>query len=56
MKVSYCLSKIALREVVLCGDDCPWVVGRTLIPRTTLVDQQYDLAQQGDIPLGAHRL
>ncbi|EHY0996430.1 chorismate lyase [Vibrio parahaemolyticus] len=41
-----------LREVVLCGDDCPWVVGRTLIPRTTLVDQQYDLAQQGDIPLG----
>lgn len=41
-----------LREVVLCGDDSPWVIGRTLIPRTTLVDQQYDLAQQGDIPLG----
>lgn len=45
-----------LREVVLCGDDCPWVVGRTLIPRTTLVDQQYDLAQQGDIPLGSPSL
>ncbi len=41
-----------LREVVLLGDDCPWVIGRTLIPCTTLVDQQYDLAEQGDIPLG----
>jgi chorismate--pyruvate lyase len=41
-----------LREVVLCGDDSPWVIGRTLIPCTTLVDQQYDLAEQGDIPLG----
>ncbi len=41
-----------LREVVLHGDKCPWVIGRTLIPCTTLVDQQYDLAEQGDIPLG----
>ncbi len=41
-----------LREVVLHGDDNPWVIGRTLIPRTTLVDQPYDLVEQGDIPLG----
>ncbi|GAJ78073.1 chorismate-pyruvate lyase [Vibrio sp. JCM 18905] len=42
-----------LREVILCGDNDNWVIGRTLIPRSTLVDQQYDLAQQGgDIPLG----
>ncbi len=41
-----------LREVVLCGDDSPWVIGRTLIPRTTLVDKQYNLAEQGNIPLG----
>ncbi len=41
-----------LREVVLRGDDSPWVIGRTLIPRTTLADQPYDLAEQGDIPLG----
>ncbi len=41
-----------LREVVLRGDDSPWVIGRTLIPRTTLVDQPYDLAEQGNIPLG----
>ncbi|WP_440886959.1 chorismate lyase [Vibrio sp. WZ-1] len=41
-----------LREVILSGDNTDWVIGRTLIPRTTLVDQQYDLAQQGDIPLG----
>jgi len=41
-----------LREVILYGDDDSWVLGRTLIPRSTLVDKQYDLAQQGDIPLG----
>lgn len=41
-----------LREVILRGDSDEWVIGRTLIPCTTLVDQPYDLAQQGDIPLG----
>ncbi|MGR5470707.1 chorismate lyase, partial [Vibrio astriarenae] len=41
-----------LREVILRGDNSEWVIGRTLIPRSTLIDQQYDLAQQGDIPLG----
>ncbi|MDF2155981.1 chorismate lyase [Vibrio sp. CAU 1672] len=41
-----------LREVILSGDDAAWVLGRTLIPRTTLIDQPYDLARQGEIPLG----
>ncbi|HAT8510996.1 TPA: chorismate lyase [Vibrio vulnificus] len=41
-----------IREVVLSGDQTPWVLGRTLIPETTLADQPYDLASLGDIPLG----
>ncbi|MCL4160667.1 UNVERIFIED_CONTAM: hypothetical protein GTU68_040621, partial [Idotea baltica] len=35
------------------GDDEPWVLGRTLIPRVTLEDHQHsDLSQQGNVPLG----
>ncbi|USD65397.1 chorismate lyase [Vibrio sp. SCSIO 43136] len=41
-----------LREVILKGDDKAWVLGRTLIPESSLIDQQYDLSRQGDIPLG----
>lgn len=41
-----------LREVVLSGDGVAWVLGRTLIPESTLADQPYDLAKLGDIPLG----
>ncbi|MGF1743222.1 chorismate lyase [Vibrio profundum] len=41
-----------LRKVVLCGDSEPWVLGRTLIPASSLTDQDHDLEQQGDIPLG----
>ncbi|WP_428773633.1 chorismate lyase [Vibrio sp.] len=41
-----------LRKVVLSGDLHAWVLGRTLIPRSSLLDQPYDLAQQGEIPLG----
>jgi chorismate--pyruvate lyase len=41
-----------LRKVILKGDDTPWVLGRTLIPRVTLDDQHSDLSQQGNIPLG----
>ncbi|GLO62277.1 putative chorismate pyruvate-lyase [Vibrio sp. MACH09] len=41
-----------LREVVLFGDEEEWVVGRTLIPASSLDKQPYDLAEQGDIPLG----
>lgn len=42
-----------LRKVILKGDDKPWVLGRTLIPRVTLEDRQHaDLSQQGNVPLG----
>ncbi|KJY67292.1 chorismate lyase [Vibrio nigripulchritudo] len=41
-----------LREVVLSGDSTPWVIGRTLIPTSSLEGQQSDLARQGTIPLG----
>lgn len=41
-----------VREVILSGDDHEWVLGRTLIPLSSMQDQQHDLAKQGDIPLG----
>ncbi|MGL4829893.1 MAG: chorismate lyase, partial [Vibrio sp.] len=41
-----------LRQVVLYGDLRPWVFGHTLIPRSSMLQQQYDLTQQGQIPLG----
>lgn len=41
-----------LREVVLQGDNTPWVIGRTLIPESTIRDPQHDLSKQGDRPLG----
>ncbi|WP_375751860.1 chorismate lyase [Vibrio sp. HN007] len=41
-----------LREVILNGDDSQWVVGRTLMPLSSLEDQQYDLSELGEIPLG----
>lgn len=41
-----------LRKVVLNGDGEPWVLGRTLIPQSSLVGQPHDLARQGEIPLG----
>ncbi|UUM30736.1 chorismate lyase [Vibrio japonicus] len=41
-----------LRKVVLKGDGEAWVLGRTLIPQSSMQDQQHDLSQQGDIPLG----
>ncbi|GAK84811.1 chorismate-pyruvate lyase [Vibrio ponticus] len=41
-----------LRKVVLNGDGEPWVLGRTLIPESSLLGQPYDLTRQGEIPLG----
>ncbi|ANS83860.1 chorismate lyase [Vibrio scophthalmi] len=41
-----------LRKVVLKGDGEPWILGRTLIPQSSLTDQPHDLTQQGEIPLG----
>ncbi|WP_206355591.1 chorismate--pyruvate lyase family protein [Vibrio maerlii] len=44
--------KCLQREVILCGDDQEWVLGRTLIPQSALKNQQHDFSTQGDIPLG----
>ncbi|UPQ87848.1 chorismate lyase [Vibrio sinaloensis] len=41
-----------LRKVVLKGDGQAWVLGRTLIPETSMQGQHFDLAEQGEIPLG----
>ncbi|MGD8173953.1 chorismate lyase [Vibrio sp. TRT 21S02] len=41
-----------LRKVVLQGDHEPWVLGRTLIPQSSLQGQAFDLTKQGKIPLG----
>lgn len=40
------------RQVILSGDGIPWVLGRTLIPQSSLQDQSVDLTLQGEIPLG----
>ncbi|WFB48319.1 chorismate lyase [Vibrio coralliilyticus] len=41
-----------LRKVVLKGDGKAWVLGRTLIPQSSMDGQQFDLTRQGEIPLG----
>ncbi len=41
-----------VRKVVLKGDGVPWLLGRTLIPFSTLTGEEKDLAQLGDMPLG----
>ncbi|RSD31015.1 chorismate lyase [Vibrio pectenicida] len=41
-----------LRKVVLKGDSCPWVLGRTLIPQSSMAGQPFNLEHQGETPLG----
>ncbi len=41
-----------LRSVILSGDGVPWVVAKTLIPQSTLCEQDCDFYSQGDVPLG----
>lgn len=41
-----------LRKVVLNGDGAAWILGRTLIPQSSLSDQPHDLTRQGEVPLG----
>lgn len=41
-----------VREVILKGDSVPWVYARTLLPMSTLTDQEEDLARLGEMPLG----
>ncbi|WP_394212399.1 chorismate--pyruvate lyase family protein [Enterovibrio calviensis] len=41
-----------VREVVLSGDDVPWLCARTLVPMSTLTEQEQDIAELGAVPLG----
>lgn len=41
-----------IRDVILIADDEPWLLGSTIIPRSSLSDEQFDLSQQGEVPLG----
>ncbi|MDD1793508.1 chorismate lyase [Enterovibrio makurazakiensis] len=41
-----------VREVVLSGDDTPWLCARTLVPMSTLTEREQDIADLGAVPLG----
>lgn len=41
-----------LREIILMGDNQPWLLGRTVIPQETLLEQNQDLMHLGNTPLG----
>ncbi|KAA9003307.1 chorismate lyase [Affinibrenneria salicis] len=43
-----------LREVVLYGDETPWLFGRTLVPSQTLSGAQRALTEIGSVPLGRY--
>lgn len=43
---------IIVREVILKGDDCPWVFARSLMPVSLCEDGVDDLANLGTKPLG----
>ncbi|TDB55850.1 chorismate lyase [Photorhabdus khanii] len=43
-----------LREVVLYGDNIPWLLGRTLIPEVTLTGPDESLVDLGTVPLGRY--
>ncbi|MDP5255735.1 MULTISPECIES: chorismate lyase [unclassified Vibrio] len=47
-------SPIALeRNVILFGDDMPWVCAQTIIPSQTLMASGHNWAEQGETPIGA---
>jgi chorismate--pyruvate lyase len=46
-------SQAVIREVVLYGNDQPWVFARSLIPLSSLTGQLRRLRKQGTRPLGA---
>ncbi|WP_193015482.1 chorismate lyase [Proteus sp. FME41] len=43
-----------LREVVLCGDNIPWLLGRTLVPEETLTGEDRKLVNLRTVPLGRY--
>ncbi|QHM72772.1 chorismate lyase [Mixta intestinalis] len=47
-------SRYWLREVILFGDGVPWLVGRTVVPESTLNGPEMKLSQLGNCPLGRY--
>lgn len=43
-----------LREIILCGDDEPWLLGRTVVPESTLEGPELALRRLGNTPLGRY--
>jgi chorismate--pyruvate lyase len=43
-----------LREIVLLGDNQPWLLGRTVIPQETLTGPDLALVDLGTLPLGRY--
>ncbi|BBG61005.1 Chorismate--pyruvate lyase [Providencia rustigianii] len=43
-----------LREVIMYGDNIPWLIGRTLIPEETLTNDDKKLVDIGRVPLGRY--
>ncbi|MEW5290956.1 chorismate lyase [Erwinia papayae] len=43
-----------LREILLCGDDVPWLAGRTVVPESTLNGPEQMLQRLGTRPLGRY--
>lgn len=43
-----------LREIVLFGDNVPWLLGRTVIPEETLSGPDRALVDLGTLPLGRY--
>lgn len=42
-----------IREVILCGNDKPWVFARSILPLSSLTGRLRHLRKQGTRPLGA---
>ncbi|WP_455476459.1 chorismate lyase [Bartonella sp. B17] len=47
-------SRYWLREVILMGDNQPWLIGRTVIPQETLFYHNQALMHLGTTPLGRY--
>ncbi|MGB8667186.1 MAG: chorismate lyase [Serratia inhibens] len=43
-----------LREIILLGDNQPWLLGRTVIPQETLTGPDQALVDLGTLPLGRY--
>ncbi|POP43088.1 chorismate lyase [Superficieibacter electus] len=43
-----------LREIILCADGVPWLVGRTVVPESTLSGPELALQKLGKTPLGRY--